>query len=253
MGKKTRMTMPRHGPKAVDTGRSVWFFLPHEKSWHWKAVDAVLDLAAVAAVGGAKRIKMGPTRIDVARNRAARKFLEVSRRPKDTLVMLDADHEHPKELIDVLVSHDKGVVAALCFRRSEPYDPQIYVRDKDDGELKQPVTWGKGVLKGTIVGTGAIAIQRWVFEKLEADGFSYPWFRMMYTDGEDSFLGEDWYFGLACEKAGIEQWCDMGFVSPHIADRLIAEADYRRHLAEHPEILDHPEALGAMKDDWFGR
>ena len=243
----------RSRPKAVNTGRAVWFFAPNEKSWHWQAVDAMIDLAAVAALGGAKRIKMAPTRIDIARNRSARKFMEVSRRPKDTFVMLDADHAHPRDIIDVLVSHDKGVGAALCFRRSEPFDPQVYVRDGPEGDLKQPVEFGPGLLRGTIAGTGAIAIQRWVFEKLEAEGFGYPWFRMMYEDHQDSFLGEDWFFGLQCEKAGIEHWCDLGFVSPHITDRLVTEETYRRHLAEHPELAPKEEELSVgQKEEWFG-
>jgi hypothetical protein len=249
--RRNRIRIPgQHAPK--NTGRGVWFFMPAEKAIHHLAHDAAMNVAALAAVGGAQRISMGPTRVDIARNRAARKFMEVSRRPKDTFIMLDADHEHPRTVIDILVAHDKGVVGALCFRRTSPFDPQVYIRD-EEGELLQPATWGSQLLKSTIVGTGAISIQRWVFEKLEAEGFRYPWFRMMYEDGEDSFLGEDWYFGTICEKAGIEQWCDMGFVSPHIANRLVTKADYDQWRAEHAAELGEPAPLEEKREDWLDR
>ena len=232
---------PRGGPKAPKetplSKRQVFFAVLNERAIQHEAIDAREDLGEVARIMGAERIRSAYSRVDVARNRISKKFMELTKNPKDTVVMLDTDHTHPMDIVYRLARHDVGVVGALCFRRGEPYDPQFYVRG-EDGELRQPVEWDPEALdKGAIVGSGAIAIQRWVFEALEAKGFHYPWFRNMYTDGVDEFYGEDWYFGLNCEKAGIPHHCDFSTVSPHMRTGYVDEKTWNTYKAMNPSIL----------------
>src|SRR3989337_2798540 len=155
---------PRRGPKPPKetplSQRGIYFAVLNERAIQHEAVDAREDLGEVARLQGAERIRSAYSRVDVARNRIAKKFMELTKNPKDTIVMLDTDHTHPQDIVYRLVRHDVGVIGALCFRRGEPYDPQFYVRG-EDGELRQPVEWDPEALdKGTIIGTGAIAIQR---------------------------------------------------------------------------------------------
>jgi len=239
---------PRSGPKPPKPKklepRMVYFAVLNERSIQHEAVDAREDLGEVARLQGAERIRSNYSRVDVARSRISKKFMELTKAPKDTLVMLDTDHNHPQDIVFRLVRHDVGVVGALCFRRGEPYDPQFYVRT-EDGALMQPVEWDPEALdKGTIVGSGAIAIQRWVFEELESKGFHYPWFRNMYTDGSDDFFGEDWYFGLSCEKVGVPHYCDFSTISPHMRMAYVDDKTWATYRSMNPQILGGSKGEG---------
>ncbi len=191
------------------------------------AADSREDLAAVNTSHGIQRIRHPYARVDVARNRIIKAFLANANSPDSTLTMLDNDHVHHPETVLRLINHNVDVVGALAFRRGEPYDPQIYVR-RDDGEYLQPSEWTDDLLEGTIVGAAAICIKRSVFEKLDAVGAPYPYFRMMYEPGKDHFLGEDWYFGLMCEEAGIPHHCDMGLIAPHLDTLYIGDIPWRK-------------------------
>jgi len=217
--------------------KEVYFAILDERAIQHKMVHAREDIIAACTVMGYKLIRMGYGRTDVARNKLAKKFMEVTRRPNDTLVMLDTDHAHPRDIVKRLEEHNLPVVGALCFRRSEPYDPQFYVR-QEGGALLQPVDWDpRATDKGTIVGTGAIAIQRQVFEKLTAAGALYPWFRNIYQDNEDPNLGEDWYFGLSCERVGIPHYCDYSLISPHQTESLVDGRTWETYKQANPAIV----------------
>jgi hypothetical protein len=233
---------PQKKPKLEK--RAVFFAVLNERAIQHEAVDAREDLGEVARQRGAMRLRSPYSRVDVSRNRIAKVFMELSQRPKDTVVMLDTDHTHPMDIVHLLARHDVGVVGALCFRRGEPFDPQFYVRQ--EGDLLQPAEWDPTELaKGTIVGSGAIAIQRWVFEKLEQEGFHYPWFRNIYTDGKDEFYGEDWYFGLNCEKAGIPHYCDFSTVSPHMRVATVDDKTWSTFRSMNPSVLGGGNAPSA--------
>ena len=172
------------------------------------------DLAAFNQISGIRRIRHPYARVDVARNRIEKKFCEITQHPESSVTMLDTDHLHDPETVVKLIQHNLPVVGALAFRRGEPYDPQVYVKS-ETGSLGQPTQWKPGVLEADIVGAAAICIRRKVFTELEEKGFPYPHWRMIYEDGKNEFLGEDWYFARICQAAGIKHHCDMTLVAPH--------------------------------------
>lgn len=233
--------MGRLGKKAKEK-RDIWFAVLNERMVYAEAADMREDIAAVSAAMGFKRLRHEYSRVDIARNHLSRKFMEITKSPKDTLVMLDTDHIHPADIVARLVRHDLGVVGALCFRRGGPEDPQVYVR-LPDGDLAQPSELQNGLLEATIVGSGAIAIQRWVFEKM-----TYPYWRMIYEDNSTALLGEDWYFGLECEKLGIKHYCDMTTISPHIFYRYIGPDKW---LADREKREASEMSLGNEGGKWF--
>ncbi len=75
---------------------------------------------------------------------------------------------------------------------------------------------GWGWRAGGVVGGGAIAIQRWVFERLMEKGFAWPYFRLVYLEGSVDQPGVDMYFGAICEEAGIPHYVDCDLVTPHL-------------------------------------
>jgi hypothetical protein len=137
-----------------------------------------------------------------------------------------------------LAAHGVGVVAGLFFRRSEPYDPLFFVRCSD-GKLHAPIEWVQGLYEVDAVGTGAIAVQRWVFGALEAAGYRWPYFRYTYPDDlgqTKKFPTEDIYFMEHCEAVGIKAYCDTTLESPHLTVGVIDSETWREWRTDHPSV-----------------
>jgi hypothetical protein len=219
---------------------------------------SLMDLAMRAGAQGFARINIGYSRVDVARNTVVKAFILQSKSDDDTLVMLDCDHTHPDTVVERLARHDEDVVVALAFRRCPPYDPQIY-RHGPEGVLIQPSEWGQGLLKVDAFGCAAIAIKRRAFRKLDDHGMLYPYFRFWYPKGmklDNSFPSEDIFFGLACEAAGIECYCDTTVVCPHLTVGTVDDVSWTNYLEDHPEfrIEDHsPEIPPDLKVKMLGQ
>ena len=201
-----------------------------ERSVQEYAVDALLQVAIRAGMAGYARLAMPYHRTDMARNIIVKKFGEVAE-AQDTLVMLDDDHIHPPDIMERLVKHNVGVVGALAFARGAPFFPCAFVRDTQ-GEMRfvaEPVC---GLQQVNAVGTGAIAIKRWVFDKLNEAGFSWPFFRYEYPP-QETMPSEDMYFARICELAGIPQYCDMDTITPHLIASTVSADSWQQWITEH--------------------
>jgi len=210
-----------------------WAYLL-ERSVGEIAVQSALDVAAEAGRHGYMRLNIPYCRTDIARNELVNGFMKKATDPRDTLVMLDNDHIHPVDVIARLVAHDKPVVGGLAFRRGEPYFPCAFVRDQN-GALRILQEYPKGLLEVTLTGTGAIAIQRQVFDRLSEAGYPWPFFRYIYKAGDPVLPSEDIYFGESCEAAEISHWLDTETVSPHITSALIDEDSWKLWNDDHPD------------------
>lgn len=214
----------------------VFWSLLSERYIHGLAVDAALDIAAVSILRGYTRISMPYMRTDVARNRLMQSFLELSTDPNDTIIMLDCDMVHPQDVTVRLASHppEIGVVGVLYFRRGPPYDPLFFARR--NGQLRNPAEWLNGALyECDALGTGGIAIKRWVLDKLDKAGYPQPFFQYRYPEDSGWVMTEDIFFAESCEKAGILHYCDTSLVSPHLGLNLITEETWRAYLESNPD------------------
>jgi hypothetical protein len=228
---------PGHG-----RSKQVFWYWPIERAVLGRAASAFVNVGIAAERHGYRRLpstqplpQNEQRRIDLGRHRASLLFLEVAQNPDDQLVMLDGDHDHPDDIVHELAQLNLPVVAAVCVRRSPPYDPQVYL--EDNGRIFQPVDFKPGVttLPAKRVGTGAIAIQRRAFDTLEEKGFLWPWFRFQYEDHVDPTFGEDWYFMDICDKAGILRFAAASVESPHLDIIARTMADHKRWMAENPD------------------
>lgn len=219
------------------------------------AANTLLEVSAVAAIRGYNRILAPYGRVDMARNFIVSGFMEHTKDPDDLLVMLDCDHEHPRTIVWDLAQHDPelGVVGALAHRRSEPHDPCFFLRT-DEG-LTNLREWQEGAIyECAIVGTGAVAIRRWVFEKLVESGEVVPpyWFTYDYQGGLNP-PSEDVVFALKCERAGIPHYCNTGIMTPHIGQQLIGTKEFRAWMKANPKkhngtATGQPYALEHYRD-----
>ena len=184
-------------------------------------------------------------RTDVTRQGLALAFLEHSANPNDTLVMLDVDHEHPREVLERLAAHDVPVAAALNFRRGEPYQACAF-RRSGVGDLHHLASFPPGLHRMDALGTGAIAIQRRVFERLQALGHVW-FFKYEYGSPTDPLASpsEDMYFSKICEEAGIEMFVDTTIVSPHITLGLIDQDTHEAYMADHPDAMGGTSPIAA--------
>jgi DNA-binding CsgD family transcriptional regulator len=230
----------------------VWFSILVERTISDLAFAAAQDLAMRAGALDYRMIHVPYGRVDCARNTIAREFCSQTSDPDDVLIMLDCDHEHPHDVLEKLAAdvwgHDLDVVAALAFRRAEPFDPQMY-RRAADGQLLNPASWGQGLIEADAVGMAAIAIRRRTFTRLETtESYKPPWFRFWYPSGQnEQYPSEDVFFCIACRGAGIKIFCDTRVICPHLTNAAIGEEQWRRYLADHPDEYEKREAVPPME------
>jgi hypothetical protein len=193
-----------------------------------------------------------------ARNAACQTFYYNTPKPdpNDTLVMLDVDHVMQHDLVQRLAAHtpEKGVVGALATARGAmPF--ACFFKRMPEGNVNNITAWEEGeIVEGTITGSGAIAIKRWVLEKLKHCAPS--WFRYGY--GQYMFEAtEEMYFGYECEKAGISHWCDTNLWIPHCTVNYTTPQDWLDYVQDHPEIakvtLPEPKPIITGGDDTWGQ
>lgn len=214
----------------------VYYTVLMERTIMGESFPGLMDIATRAGGLGYTRISMPYTRVDVARNRAVEMFRSKGGDPNDLLIMLDMDHMHDPDILERLDSANLPVLAALAFRRGEPHDPQMY-RHGPGGQLVQPSEWEEGPVRVDAFGAAALAIRRWVFDKLEEHGFSHPFFRFWYPKGNQGvFPSEDIFFGLLCEAAEIECYVDTRIECPHLTAAVVDSQTWKAYLADHPEL-----------------
>jgi hypothetical protein len=197
--------------------------------------NAMLDVAEHCGANGYKHLRLGYSRTDYARNELTKAFVSVSENDNDLLVMLDADHKHPAEIVSRFAAQDPtfGVVGALAYRRGEPYDPLFFIRA--NGGLHAMAEFELGpVYQCAIVSTSAIAIRRWVLLELKHKGYLWPWFRYEYPTNME-LPSEDMYFGRICEQAGIWHYCDSSMIIPHATVSWVDNEVNRLYLEKHPQ------------------
>ena len=180
-------------------------------------------------------------RTDVVRNNMATELLKSD---YTHLLMLDLDHAHPENVIQllsrwVLMDADKyEVIGGLNFRRSAPYEPCCFYTNEKG--IFAPAEWDAGaLLKVDAIGTGSILISRRVFERLEP-----PWFYNIYDDvWRNNWPGEDIGFSHKCRQNGIEMWVDTECTSPHITNGRVDESTFRRYAEKTGKIIYNPETM----------
>ena len=173
-------------------------------------------------------------RTDIARDDIVAEFLRLSSDPEDTLVMLDADHWHPHNVIERLASACKPIVTALAFK-SNPEEPLpcMWLRD-ENGLLSVPRTWPRDSLfQVAIGGAGAIAIQRQVFLKFIKHGWDRMFFFYEYLPDGTRTSDEVGLYSMA-EQLGIPAFVDTGIVTPHCVEGVVDETSYLDWSKDHP-------------------
>ena len=210
------------------------------RSWDWPRIvlgvpqeramsysDSVFYNFFAIAQQGVPIIPMPHGRIDVTRNKFA---IQLLRSDFTHLLMLDIDHKHPWDIVQrlarwVLADDKIQIVGGMNYRRSAPFEPCAGFWG-NDGLWYPPAEWEPGLMKVDMLGTASILIAREVFELIPP-----PWFANDYSlVWQDTWPGEDIGFSKLCNEYGIDLHVDTTTISPHLADSLVGEGTYRKHL-----------------------
>lgn len=224
---------------------TVYFAALKERCLMEDAVDAVEAVCTEAGRKGYVRLSLAYMRTDITRNMLSSFFAKEARSPDDYLVMLDYDHKHPHNIIERLVSHNVPVVSCLAFRRGPPHYPCVWFYDTD-GLFKHPKTWEQKLYRVAVVGSGAIAIKRRVFDELATKGIKSRWFQYTYPPDSDIDPSEEIHFNNLCRNHGIPLYCDFATQSPHLKVGYIQEHAWQEWLRLHPDGKD-PETMDLSK------
>jgi hypothetical protein len=152
------------------------------------------------------------------------------------IVMLDADHLHPEDIVErlarwVLQDRSRLVVGGINFRRTQPFDPCIF-RWNAEGKMQAIEQWEPGLVEVDAIGHGCILISRKVFEKLEP-----PWWAYGYNwADQNAYPSEDMYFCQVLRAAEIKMWADTTTSSPHLTDMVVHEGTFRNYIAQYPQM-----------------
>lgn len=216
-----------------------WAILPERNgAANYECFGSMLDVAMNAGRNGYNRISSGYTRVDAVRNGIIRTFLKHAQDPNDLLVMMDADHKYPADILEAFTDHDPalGVVGALAYRRGEPYDALFFMRDEAGlhavvGDFER----GNNIYQCAMISTSSISIRKWVLDELQAKGFELPYFRYEYnTTDSGPNPSEDVYFSKVCEKADIPVYVDSGIEIPHATIGWVDHTTRAEYEKAHP-------------------
>lgn len=195
--------------------KKVVFALLLERCMYDVCVDNALFLTAYSVLKGYQPMHTYYGRTDVTRNGLCDAFLKITTEPTDTLVMLDFDHIHPRDIVERLEKRNVPIVAPLMFRRADPYQCCAFVKN-ERGKLNcfDPNKNAPGLHQVDGVGSGAIAIQRQVLTKLKDLG--RDWFFRYEYDIQRYAPSEDMYFSKICDLAEIPMFVDSTIETPHV-------------------------------------
>jgi GT2 family glycosyltransferase len=186
------------------------------------STDTFGQLAAIIQKGWLLYYRTG-FNITVHRNEFA---MELLRTGIEYLVMLDADHAHPDNIVERLLTlalqdKEKKIISGLNYRRGVPYEPMAYVRKGEKLYRYEGDFDGESLYSVDAVATCSMLVHRSVFETLAAPWFSENYERCL----EHVFSGEDIYFCKKAKAAGFKIWVDSSLTSPHRATTWI-DRDY---------------------------
>lgn len=230
----------------------IFWCVPRERVVYGEAFDSfnLLAFETGRSLPNSVLLQAQYARTDQVRTRYAESFMKLSKDGNDTLIMLDSDMRHPPKTVAHLAQYADepalGVVGLLYFRRGAPHDPCAFNIDLSEGYPRSYLRlteWTPGLSRLDFVSTGAIAIKRWVFEKLE-----WPWFVYQYSkefwEGWGPWPGEDVYFARSCMEHNIQHWIDTTLISLHLTVESIGperwKAEWAQLKAELPSLQKVP-------------
>jgi hypothetical protein len=147
-----------------------------------------------------------------------------------------------KRLIEVREEHDLDIVGGLCFRRSDPYQPTLYMREHPtEGAYNYLEAWDQDVVEVDATGMAFCLIHRRVFERIAGE----PMPPLAERTRPAAFFqwngqtGEDLMFCQMAKASGSRIWVDTRIKIGHVGETEFGEEHYLYALARRePEVVE---------------
>ena len=147
-----------------------------------------------------------------------------------------------RRLVEIREENDLDMVGGLCFRRSEPYQPTLFMREAaDEGYYNFLETWPEeDIVEVDATGMAFMLIHKRVFEMI-AGGPMPPYeMRQKGTPPPNFFrwegsLGEDLRFCQDAKRAGAKIFVATGIPIGHVGEITIDHRTFLSRVAERDE------------------
>lgn len=166
----------------------------------------------------------------------------VQRMRGDWILFIDDDMVWQPNAIQRIVAvrdeHDLDMVGGLCFRRADPYQPTLYMREQpNEGAYNFLESWQDGVVEVDATGCAFLLIHKRVFEMI-AGGPMPPHAERTRMGGPppnffrwEGTMGEDLRFCQDAKAAGARIWVDTRIEIEHVSEVRITRRDFLTQLA----------------------
>lgn len=168
----------------------------------------------------------------------------VQRMRGDWLLMIDDDMVWKPDAVGRLVDRreefDLDMVGGLCFRRSEPYAPTLYMRERSDsGGYNFRESWAEEeIVEVDATGCAFLLIHKRVFEMI-AGGAMPPYEERTREGGPppnffrwEGTMGEDLRFCQDAKAAGARIWVDTSIEIGHVTEKAVGHRDFLMQMAQ---------------------
>lgn len=173
----------------------------------------------------------------------------------DWLLFIDDDMVwHPEQIVQLIQSREKydlDMVGALCFRRSPPHQPTLFMRRfPNDGPFNYLEDWPEDTaVEVDATGMAFIIIHKRVFERMVAFYEKQPDWKMPpyeerdFTKAPPNFFqwnggfGEDLQFCINAKQSGSKIYVDTSIEVRHVSEIQIGREHFLTEIAKRdPEL-----------------
>ncbi len=172
----------------------------------------------------------------------------VQRMGGDWLLFIDDDMVWEPDAIGKLIAArdeiDADIIGALCYRRSAPHQPTLFMRETPtSGGYNYLETWSDDIVEVDATGMAFVLIHKRVFEAIS--GTDMPPLDIRKTLGVPGFfrwdgvLGEDLRFCQDAKEAGCRIFVDTRIAVGHIAEVEIRKKEFLIEALQRPaEVIE---------------
>lgn len=119
------------------------------------------------------------------------------------ILWLDSDMTFPPNTCELLLAHNKEIVACNYSTRTLPKKGVAYKQFGDWNSDTEVIQSANRLEEVDAVGMGCMLVKSSIFDNL-----ALPWFDISWNEQFNDFLGEDFYFCTKCKTKGYKIYID---------------------------------------------
>lgn len=158
----------------------------------------------------------------------------------DYIMFLDADMQHPPDIIYRLVQHELPIVSGMYFHQAPPHLPVAY-KHKEAHNYVHCWDYPKDTLfNADLIGMGCVLVDMRVFDDIDMPYFKYD------SSREDGIVDvtEDVEFCRKATQAGYSIMVDPSIQCTHISIEDVAQTHFEAYMEQYHSYTALMEKFG---------